>query len=736
MNNTTSNSIIRIGLALFIMANAASFAVTSVITRHQSEDDFKKGDTEKVVIDSTGTLRLAPRTTDAGIGDLLEDVWSIHAMLVDGRGALYVGTGPNGKVIRILHDRAVQVYPAQTTDPTVGDGFSNEHVFALGLDVADRLLIGLSGRQGRLVRLGAEAETVFEHDKVSYIYAIARDADDNIYLGTGPEGLIFRLDPFCQNAEIFYDTPDKNILSMTIDGDVLYAGADQRGVVYKLPLDGSGASVLYESEQTEITALLTDAQGNVYAAATSAQAAAGQLRAAAAAMARLPGRPEAVMPAGEERDNDGNDDNETVRLNTASSDADDDEPASRPTPAPPQTPTARTAGQIYKITPEGFVTTLFSEMMVFYALISRDEVLWLGTGGDGQLFTVNPATEEKSMVYEDTLAAQVTALVERDDRLYLGLSNPARLIRLEQGYEHEGVFRSQLIDAKQPARWGTLQLEADVPAGSQIRVASRTGNVSDPNDPTFSPWSDERTLTGPTSLQSPVGRFLQYRLRLSTSTDDKTPVVREAAVSHVVPNLAPRVTSVRAVRSRDQNKPGVIDINFAAEDDNDDDLIYHLAFRQVGRSRWITFKEDLEQTRFEWDGRTVADGRYEIRITADDRRSNCPATALTGSRISDPVVIDNTPPVIEKTELSVEDNGVLLRLTARDALTVIGKVAYSVNSSDEWISILPEDLIYDTLEEQFTIRIDELDSGPNVIAVSAADDVGNTRHKSFEVQIP
>ena len=204
----------------------------------------------------------------------------------------------------------------------------------------------------------------------------------------------------------------------------------------------------------------------------------------------------------------------------------------------------------------------------------------------------------------------------------------------------------------------------------------------------------------------------------------------------MVPNVAPQVTSVKVSRSSDKNKPGIFEITFAAQDDNRDALIYKIEFRQVGRSRWILLKDDLTQPRFEWDGRTVEDGRYEIRVTADDSKSNSPDTALSGSRISDPFVIDNAPPEIFDAQVRVEDKAVVLTLTVRDALTVVGKVAFTVNSNERWKSILPEDLICDTLEEVFTVRIEGLDSGPNVIAVSVADDVGNTRYKSFEVQVP
>ena len=715
-------------MLLFVTLVASAPAVTSVITRHITSADFLKGDVENIVIDSAGALRLARRTTTIDCGELLKDVWAVNCMLADSRQALYLGTGPNGKVLRILNDQAVQVYPRQSGDAAVGDGFSNQHVFALGLDVADRLLIGLSGEKGKLVRLGAEAETVFEHEKVQYIFAIARDGDNNVYLGTGPEGLIFRLDPFCQKAEQIYDAKDKNILSLAIRDGVLYAGADQRGVIYKLSLDGKQASVLYDSEQTEITALLTDAQGTVYAAATSAQAAAQQLRAATPALTKAPGRPDTAAAASPGGD--------AATLNTANTDQAKEEQPPKPAPQPPQPPAARTAGQIYKITPDGFVTAVFSEMAVFYALLSDGTTLWLGTGNNGRLFTVDVTTEEKSIAYEDKLSSQVTALAQSGESLYLGLSNPARLIRVEKGFEKRGVFQSQLVDATQPARWGKIQLEADLPGGAEIAMASRSGNVGDPNDPTFSPWSGESPMTGPAELTSPVGRFLQYRLTFSTSDAARTPVVREAAVSHVIPNLAPTVLAVMAARSRDKNKPTIMEINFSAQDDNRDELTFTLEFRQVGRDRWIKLKDDLALPKFEWDGRTVEDGRYEVRVTADDRKGNSPDTKLTGSRISDPFVIDYTPPTIEQAAVAVEGNAVVLGLKVRDALTVIGKVAYTVNSSEQWNSVLPDDGVCDTTVETFTIRIADLKSGPNVIAVSAADDLGNTFYKTFEVQIP
>ncbi len=176
-------------------------------------------------------------------------------------------------------------------------------------------------------------------------------------------------------------------------------------------------------------------------------------------------------------------------------------------------------------------------------------------------------------------------------------------------------------------------------------------------------------------------------------------------------------------------------INYKAKDDNDDKLIYKIDFRKVGRTNWIELKDEVEADNLEWDGRTVEDGRYEVRITANDVRSNTTTTKLTGSRISEPVVVDNSGPVIKK--YSIEKNGktITLRLEVFDELSAIGQVHYTVDSNAEWIGAMPDDLVYDTTNEYFTIVVEDLQAGEHIIAVKVSDDVGNTTYRTFEVNI-
>jgi hypothetical protein len=337
---------------------------------------------------------------------------------------------------------------------------------------------------------------------------------------------------------------------------------------------------------------------------------------------------------------------------------------------------------------------------------------------------------------------QITAIAVIEDNVYLGTANPAKLIRLSKDFASEGTYISELIDAGQPANWGKLQIEADIPNGCKVLVASRSGNVEDINDPTFSQWTEPREITAPVQLDCPLGRFCQYKLVLQSKSGDSSPVIREVAVASTVPNQAPKIESVNVARITGPSKEGVFKINYKAEDDNGDKLVYTIDFRKVGRTSWIELKDDLAADNFEWDGKTVEDGRYEVRVTAGDENSNTTATKLSGSRISEPVVIDNTGPAIGEIEVKslVDEAGPcrVFKFKVSDQLSAIGKIEYTIDSNADWIGTVPDDLVYDTTDESFTIRIDTkeaLPQGAHVLTIKAEDAVGNTKHKTLDVVI-
>jgi outer membrane protein assembly factor BamB len=751
---------------LLISPASRSWAVTSKITRHAGRDDLQKGEAKDVVIDSRGTLQLG-RAAEVLVKEF-KDVWSINS-IVAAAETVYLGTSPNGGIYRYGSGKLTKIYPPESqikpaqqaavepndpNDPNKPPGetvaterhLSNEHIFAMALDAAGRLLAGISGEKCKLCRFQAESgtvnpsgdgETIFEPNDAKYIFAIVTDSTGNIFLGTGPQGKVYQLDPQGREAKLLYDCLDNNILSLSVGSDgFVYAGSDERGLVYKIDPRTKTATVLYDSDQPEVTALLLasgliSGQGDLYAAATSARIVDSAER--FASQLPMAGRPEVPSQKPESASDGG------LKLQIANTKRGDAAAsAARPTPvAKPARPSQ--ASCVYKITKDGFVTDIFSETAVLFCLAEQDGKLLVGAGNDGQLFAVDPVSEQEAIIYKDEQASQITAVAVAGNDLYLGTANPAKLIRLGKPFASEGTYTSDLIDAGQPAKWGKLQIEADMPRGCKVMVASRSGNVKDVNDPTFSNWTDLVEVTEPIQLRCPLGRFCQYKLVLQSEQGRTSPVIREIAVASAVPNLAPKVKSVSVNRVEAPGKTGVFKISYKAEDDNGDKLTYKIDFRKVGRINWIELQDDIEKEDHEWDGKTVEDGRYEVRVTASDARSNTTTTKLAGSRISDPVVVDNTGPEIKTVEQKIDaENGkkfVTLRLQVSDELSAIGQLQYTVDSNAEWKGTVPDDLVYDTTDEKFTIVIEDLKPGEHILAVKVQDDLGNTTYKTFEFNL-
>ncbi len=732
---------------LLFLTCPPSLAVTSKVTRHTTSADLLKGRTDNVVVSSEGSIRLG-RAAQTLVEDFTDNVWAINALVVNGR-TVFLGTSPDGAIYKYSLEKLTKIYPPKlhenenkkntSTDPNDANVveaeryLANKHVFAMAADLAGRLLAGISGEKCSLIRFEAdkltEPKTLFEPNDAKYIFAITLDDAGDIYLATGPEGKVYKLNSFGKNPSLIYDSRDKNILSLTSRDGFIYAGSDERGLVYKINPRDNTATVLYDSDQPEVTALLFARDGDLYAAATSAKITEKQPK--LAPELSLSGRPETQAQPLKTPDDAQN----LLQLNIANTKQNDDKKAAQIQAASPKPPKPTDASYIYKITEDGYVTDVFSETTVFFCLAAHQQKLLLGTGNSGKTFTLDLDSEQHALIYQDDQASQVIAIAVAQNDIYLGTANPPKLIKLAQTFAHEGTYTSDLIDAGQPAKWGKLQIEADIPQTCTVMVASRSGNVKDINDPTFSAWTDPTEVTGPIQLQCPPGRFCQYKLLLKSRDGKETPLVREIAVASTVPNLAPKVESVSASRLAEPDKTGIFKISYSAKDDNADKLIYKIDFRKIPRTNWIQVEDEIEKDTFEWDSKTVEDGRYEIRVTTSDQRANTPESALTASRISEPIVVDNTGPVIESASIDTAKKTVTLKLKVSDQLSAIGKVDYTVDSNTDFITALPEDLVYDTMQENFTIVIEQLDDGDHIIAVRVTDDVANTTYKTFEVNV-
>jgi len=393
---------------------------------------------------------------------------------------------------------------------------------------------------------------------------------------------------------------------------------------------------------------------------------------------------------------------------------------------------------VYKITPQGYVTTIFSKPVVILSMVyAGGGELLLGTGNDGRLLRLNVDKQEAVVLHEVKDSVQVSALcVGGGQKVYAGCANPGRVLLVEKDFAAEGYYDSEVIDAGQITSWGKMQIEADMPADTQVAIATRGGNTSDPQNGGWQSWSEQQRATEDIAMLSDSSRFVQYRLFLRSGDGLSSPLVRRVKLAHLVPNLPPKLQSVQVARSG-KGAGGSVSknykISYKAVDENKDELSYKIFIRPMGAKRWVRILKDQETKEF--DSLTAADGRYEFKVEVSDAKSNAVGEELTDSRISEPVVIDNTPPEVVELSHWVSGDKVRVRAKVRDRLSVIKSVSYSVNSSEKWQMVPVDDGVFDSLAESVSFDFEVDEQGEHLLTVYFEDALGNRVYRNLVVEI-
>jgi hypothetical protein len=261
-------------------------------------------------------------------------------------------------------------------------------------------------------------------------------------------------------------------------------------------------------------------------------------------------------------------------------------------------------------------------------------------------------------------------------------------------------------------------------------------------------------------IGSPAARFLQYRLTFTSQPSGTTPVVDEVDVAYQMPNLGPQVKAVKIsplpeieggrpmmvmpmhpamMNPQPVGKPPVAGrmrlVTWEASDADNDSLEYSLCVRYGPRGRWILLQEKLKEPQHLWDTRGMADGRYWLKVVASDARANPRGEGKDSSRVSDPVVVDNTPPVIGDVKVTKVDGGVKIEARIVDRTGIVCLVEYAVDSKDEWQAVIASDKMFDSPEEGVSFTVGALAAGSHQVTLRASDDHGNQAYEAIPVVI-
>jgi hypothetical protein len=381
---------------------------------------------------------------------------------------------------------------------------------------------------------------------------------------------------------------------------------------------------------------------------------------------------------------------------------------------------------VYRIGPDGGVRELFQDRVLILSLARQQQRLLIGTGQSGQLFELDDQAREQSELARLD-HGEILAMARRaDGSVVLATGDPGRLYVLTDGHNAKGTYESQVFDAGMISRWGSLRWNADVPEGTKITFAARSGNVKTPDD-TWSDWTPEQLDAQTAQVACPPARFLQFRGTLESARPELTPTLRGVFVRYMTVNQAPEVSKVEVpdVGEGDgASRSNKLKLKWDAKDPNNDELEYSLSFRKEGWKDWVKLADKQTKKEFDWDIESVPDGQYRVRVEATDRADNPPDSVLSGARESALFVVDHSAPSVEVKAADAKPGEVAFEVKAADALTRIVGASYSIDSGG-WTKIFPVDRLFDSKTESFRFAPADLERGSHLVMVRAVDAAGN-----------
>ncbi len=334
---------------------------------------------------------------------------------------------------------------------------------------------------------GNTAKQIFK-PKEPVVTTLCCDNDDNLYVGVAGKGKVYKVDRD-HKSSLLFDTGQAHVSALFYSKaqKELYVGTAEKGSVYSINQDGKTRSV-YQSPDHIVTGIARTSNGDIYVATANS------------------GKLVRVLGSGEAQ-------------SLASS--------------------------------EAFYTLHYDE--------GQDAVFSGDAEGDITMAAIDHVTEQPYFIpvcHTDQEA--VLAISSNGSQLFAGSSNLSVLKSFNLSAGKTPYYESTVKDAKRLARWIRLRTsgpftEPDHVVSEHLKVETRTGNTS-MEDQTWTGWTPavydgESYLLKSPDGESPVGRFLQYRLTWQSTTDSSKlkhagPQIGRVDVVYMPKDVAPQFSTI------------------------------------------------------------------------------------------------------------------------------------------------------------------------------------------------
>ncbi len=441
--------------------------------------------------------------------------------------------------------------------PKLTETFKTEqsYIWSSAVDAAGNVYLGTGG-DGKVFKVDAAGKgNLFTDLTELNVSAIAIGKGGEIFAATSPDGKVYRLDA-SGKADVYFSPKDKYIWSLAVLADgSLAVGTGDGGKIYKVKTANASpeSSLLFDTSETHIISLAADKQGNLYAGTDSNGIVMrfgpdgkpfGLLDSSLREIHELAIGPDGsvyVLALGESASAPKTDAAATPAATPESKTVS----VEKPNPAVPETPAKSrydlTAAKsaVYRVLPDGAVDVIWASATVtgfsLYAHQSGTGVL-VGTSDKGRIYNVTNSGAETLVLQTD--ANQISTIRTDGKSLFATSSNQGSLFKFGPETVAEGSYESAVLDAKGTAAWGRIWWRS---AGS-VTIQTRSGNTEKP-DETWSSWSSSITDQKGTQVTSPKARYIQWRTVLKANNASVT----EVNLAFIARNIAPEILSLNVL---------------------------------------------------------------------------------------------------------------------------------------------------------------------------------------------
>jgi hypothetical protein len=668
-----------------------------------------------------------------------------------------VGTGPDGRIVEL-------------TLTSSGDGFASRdiaklqdpQVFSVLLLADGSILAGTSPKGGLyLIRDGKPVARV--PLPVDSIFDLLQLDNETALAATGNPARIYRIDlhRFAAAGIVSERIADQKILAergITLFGEVrdrnvrrlaafpdgrIIAGSAPKGNIYAFAAAGGDPVVLQENRDAEVTDLLPQPDGDLYATVVFSSTT-GDARVASS----------------------------TPRAGSAPKEREQRDQPQQDAPPPPVQP-ERFGGRSSLV---WFPANRFPETLTtrnnaaFYRMSRHGDTLVIAGGDTGEILGFD-LRSRLALTFAGSASAQVNGILPLgggSDRFLLLRNNAPGLGLLDFSASGIREAETRRIDlGPTPAILGAVRfnrLRAIAPA--DLSIEAQVNNGTDEVEG-WSPWfrlalgMDEgwrgNNLRGRSarlrirlpSADKPAGEPQLDRAAWYVLPQNRRPQLQEFRVLSpgyglVVATDAPRspVVSLNQLMQgpRDDEKrretfnssqvvpqPGAQVVLWTVTDPDGDALSCTFSLRRDGEDRWIDVVTDTRDSFAQFDTSNLPDGIYFTRLVATETAPRPVADRLSQTFETDDLVVDHTPPEILDASARRNADTVTVSIHGRDQLSLLDGAEFIFSNGVRQTVEQPKDGIRDGREETFVLDLPVAQvSNATSVEVNLYDAAGNS----------